>query len=391
MTSIENLYFLTVNAGSSSLKINIFKIDSGLSLVLKGSIQDIGNDESPFLVTTEKERVLKNTKERCSNLAAAAKLFVQWLLLDEIPVNAIGYRMVQGGPAHRRPERIDNHFLEYLISIRSLASTHIPDEIDVISIFMDAFPAVKHIACFDTFFHNSIPPRAKYYPLPRSLWKEGIQKYGFHGLSFEFVMHHLQKTVAGEASGKIVIAHLGNGSSLAAVKDGQCVDTTMGMTPIGGLMMGTRCGDIDPGVLLYLLRQKKMTASDLEQVLSHESGLKGVSGVSANLEILLGLESENSQVAEALDLFCYNIKKMIGAMAAALNGIDTLIFTGGIGEHAAVIRNRVCDGLEYLGIRIHAGNNNSGELISSAGSAVKVRVVKTDEAYMIAKHMLSFF
>ncbi|MBZ4191655.1 acetate/propionate family kinase [Niabella beijingensis] len=390
MESIEDRYFLTVNAGSSSLKINLFKVDKDLGLVLKGSIQDISNDESHFLVTTEKERVLNNTREHCDSLATAAQLFAQWLFLEEIPVTAIGYRIVQGGTAHRQPELIDSVFLEYLKSIRSLAPTHIPDEMNVISTFMKVFPTVKHIACFDTFFHSSIPPHAKYYPLPRFLWKEGVQKYGFHGLSFEYIMQYLQRSVPDETNGKIVIAHLGNGSSLAAVNNGVSVDTTMGMTPIGGLMMGTRCGDVDPGVLLYLLIQKKMTAPDLEHLLSHESGLKGVSEVSADLETLLSLELENSQVAEALDLFCYNIRKMIGAMTAVLNGIDTLIFTGGIGEHASVIRNRICDGLQYLGIRINSGNGNSGELISSKNSAVKVRVIKTDEAYMIAKHMLLF-
>jgi len=255
---------------------------------------------------------------------------------------------------------------------------------------MEAFPEIRHIACFDTFFHSSMPAYAKYYPLPRALRAEGVQKYGFHGLSYEYVMYHLQQEHADEANGKIIIAHLGNGASLAAVHQGRSVDTTMGMTPIGGLMMGTRCGDIDPGVLLYLLQQKQLSPSELDHLLSHESGLKGVSGMSADMETLLKLEPEYLPVAEALELFCYSIRKMTGAMAAALNGIDTLVFTGGIGEHAAVIRSRVCDGLQYLGIKIDAQHNSSSMLISSAASTVKVRVIKTDEAFMIAHHMLRF-
>ncbi|SDE10317.1 acetate/propionate family kinase [Niabella drilacis] len=391
MNMIGHPYLLTVNPGSSSLKINVFKT-GGMDLipVIEGSILNIGSRECTFRVTTGEHQVLKNSKVPCTGLAAAARLVAQWLLYEEMPIAAVGYRIVQGGPAHRRPQVIDTAFLQYLGSIQPLAPTHIPDEIDVIRTFMDIFPGTGHIACFDTFFHIALPLHAKQYPLPEWLRKEGIHKYGFHGLSYEFVMQHLQKSVPEEADGKIIIAHLGNGSSLAAVHNGRAIDTTMGMTPIGGLMMGTRCGDLDPGVLLYLLTQRKMTPAALDQVLTHESGLKGVSGISADMKTLLALEAENGQVAEALDLFCYHARKMIGAMAAALNGADTLVFTGGVGEHAPAIRSRICDGLQYLGIRTGPGNENNSALISTKESLVSVRVVKTNEAYIIAQHMLQF-
>lgn len=390
MNIVGHPYLVTVNAGSSSLKINVFKTGIDLIPVIEGSILNIGSEECTFRVTTDENRIIKNSREPCPGLAAAARLMAQWLFYEEIPITAIGYRIVQGGAAHYRPEMIRASFLEYLKSIQPLAPTHIPDEIDVIRIFMEVFPGMGHIACFDTFFHRTLPLHAKQYPLPASLREEGIHKYGFHGLSYEFVMQYLQKSAPDEANGKIIIAHLGNGCSLAAVSNGRSVDTTMGMTPIGGLMMGTRCGDMDPGVLLYLLTLKKMTPSVLDQLLSHESGLKGVSGVSADMKILLSMEAENGQVAEALDLFCYSARKMIGAMVAALNGLDTLVFTGGIGESAPTIRRRICDGLQYLGIRMGSENEKNSDVISIKESQVSVRVVKTNEAYIIAQHMLQF-
>jgi acetate kinase len=250
-----------------------------------------------------------------------------------------------------------------------------------------AYPAVPQVACFDTAFHSRMPRVARLYALPRRLAEEGIIRYGFHGLSYEYVMEELRRLEPEAAAGRVVVAHLGNGASMAAVRGGVGVDTTMGFTPTGGLVMGTRSGDLDPSVPLYLLGERGLTPAEVSDLLNKQAGLQGVSGTSADMRDLLDREPDDRRAAEAVALFCYQAKKFLGALAAALGGLDALVFTGGIGEHSATVRERVCEGLEFLGIRLDPDRNGAhSPVISSDATAVTVRVVPTDEDLMVARH-----
>jgi acetate kinase len=246
---------------------------------------------------------------------------------------------------------------------------------------------VPQVACFDTAFHRTLPPVAQRYPLPRALHDAGVVRYGFHGLSYEYIMQALRAVDPDAANGRVIVAHLGNGASMAAVRDGQSIDTTMGFTPTGGLVMGTRTGDLDPGVLLYLLQTRGMPAEQVNTLVNRQAGLLGVSGISADMRDLLEREAREPAAAAAVDLFCYQARKFLGALAAVLGGIETLVFTGGIGEHAAPIRARICASFEFLGLEIDAGRNQQhAPVISPDGASVTVRVIPTDEDRMIARH-----
>jgi acetate kinase len=250
-----------------------------------------------------------------------------------------------------------------------------------------AYPAVPQVACFDTAFHSRMPRVARLYALPSRLAEEGIIRYGFHGLSYEYVMEELRRLEPEAAAGRVVVAHLGNGASMAAVRGGVGVDTTMGFTPTGGLVMGTRSGDLDPSVPLFLLEEQGLTPTEVSDLLNKQAGLLGVSGTSADMRDLLDREAYDGRAAEAVALFCYQAKKFLGALAAALGGLDALVFTGGIGEHSATVRERVCEGLEFLGIRLDTGRNAAhARVISSDDVSVTVRVVPTDEDLMVARH-----
>jgi acetate kinase len=269
-----------------------------------------------------------------------------------------------------------------------LAPDHLPNEITGIMAINKTYPGLTQVACFDTAFHRQLPLRAKMYPLPRRLFQEGIMRYGFHGLSYEYIMQELM-TVAGEkvARGRIIIAHLGSGASMAAVKDGKSMDTTMGFTPTGGLMMGTRSGDLDPGILIYLLDEKGLSPNSLNEMLNTYSGLLGVSGRGSDMKFLLDNETKSSDIAEAIYLFCYQAKKFLGALCTALGGLDTLIFTGGIGENSPAIRKRICDDMTFLNIYLDPIKNESNKpIISFDGVPTTIRVMKTNEELMIARH-----
>ena len=267
---------------------------------------------------------------------------------------------------------------------------HLPAAIRGIKFIAKKFPELPQVACFDTAFHSSLPKVARMYALPGNLYDQGILRYGFHGLSYEYVMGELQALEAQLASGRVIIAHLGNGASMVAVNEGKSIDTSMGFTPLEGLVMGTRSGDVDPGLLLYLLEQKKMSAKETSTMLNKESGLLGVSGTSGDMRNLLEKMQQDSRAGEAVELFCYRAKKYIGAYAAVLGGLDVLVFAGGIGERAPVVRKWICDGLDFLGVRLDAlSNEANAALISSPASAVQVRVIKTNEDLMIVRHVLS--
>jgi acetate kinase len=314
---------------------------------------------------------------------------------DDQGLDAVGHRVVHGGSHYSQPRVITPQLVATLRELVPLAPDHLPQAIDAIEAVGHAYPALPQVACFDTAFHRHMPKTAQMYALPRQLWDTGVVRYGFHGLSCESIMHQLRavdRTVPvaqrGEAAdGRVIVAHLGNGASLTAVHHGASVETTMGFSPTGGLVMGTRAGDLDPGVLLYLLEEQGLTPSVLNTLVNKQAGLLGVSGISADMHDLLARESTEPHAAEAIELFCYQARKFVGALAASLGGLDTLIFTAGIGEHAATVRQRICTGLAFLGIQVDPRRNEAhAPVISPDDSPVTVRVMKTDEDLMIARH-----
>ncbi|MDB5144985.1 MAG: acetate kinase [Mucilaginibacter sp.] len=386
MTEKQASYILSINCGSSSLKFSLYRAGS-LQQELSGSVNGIGDKGSKFYISKEKQSIVEEAAD-LENLATAVKAVIRWFKESKYNHHllAIGHRIVQGGPDNREPVLITDELLETLHQFIYLAPNHLPDEIKTIKTFQSAFPKLMQVACFDTGFHKNLPDEAKYYPLPAKYQQQGLLHYGFHGLSYEYIMQKLTTDGLKVKGQKLIIAHLGKGASMAAVKNGNCVETTMGLSPIGGLVMGTRSGDLDPGVLLFLLKQGRLTATQLDKLLSKESGLKAIAGIS-DVQELLKAEAKDPKAKAAITVFCYQARKFIGSLAAAMGGLDMLVFTGGIGEHSAIIRERICQDLEFLGIQIDKGSNqhNKGN-ISSAASHVKVLVIKTNEEAMIAQH-----
>ncbi|MBD1366513.1 acetate/propionate family kinase [Mucilaginibacter sp. ZT4R22] len=386
LTEDAKNYILCINGGSSSLKFGIYEVHS-YALVIRGQVGSIGKANSCLEIKGISGQIILRKPAGKKNIAAAADDLIEWLKENEInyPITAIGHRLVQGGPLHRQPELITLQLLNNLQQYVYLAPNHLPDEISTIEKFISAYPHVRQIACFDTAFHAHMPAHAKNYPLPAQYLQKGLFKYGFHGLSYSYIMQKLKEQDADAAQQKIIIAHLGNGASMAAVDHGISIDTTMGISPIGGLVMGTRCGDLDPGVLLFLMNQYQMAPAKLDELFSKESGLKAIAGVS-DMQELMKKAPHHPEAEAALKTFCYSAKKFIGALAAALEGLDTLIFTGGIGENAASIRDRICQGLDFIGIELDPKKNTGNKnIISKSTSRVTVRVIKTDEELMIAQ------
>jgi acetate kinase len=288
---------------------------------------------------------------------------------------------------HVQPEPVSQALLDGLRRISSYDPEHLPREIELIEAFRRRFPQLPQVACFDTAFHHTLPRVARLLPIPRRFDAAGIQRYGFHGLSYAYLMQELAQLAGTQAAqGRVILAHLGNGASLAAVRGGQSIDTSMGFTPTGGLPMGTRAGDLDPGVAWYLMQSENLTPEQFNQLINRESGLLGVSETSSDMRDLIGNEATDIRAAEAVELFCYQIKKWIGAYAAALGGLETLVFAGGIGENAPSVRARICEGLQFLGIEIEeARNAANASVISARAGRVAVRVMHTDEEVMIAR------
>jgi acetate kinase len=386
MTAQTNGYILTLNGGSSSLKFSLYR-SASLQLEWTGFIDFTGAEKAHFQIRDNAGKVLDNRNVNLSGFAEAVSYLLDWLTAKQTnyPLLAIGHRLVQGGPEHREPELITEKLLKTLAKFIYLAPNHLPDELATIKAFQSAFPEVPQVACFDTAFHRDMPSYAQYYPLPKKYCDLGLLKYGFHGLSYQYILQCLTTESKSVSSQKIIIAHLGNGASMAAVKNGISVDTTMGVSPIGGLVMGTRSGDLDPGVLLFLLKQDKLTPNQLDELLSKASGLKAIAGKS-DVQELLKAEAHDPKAAEALTVFCYSARKFIGALAAAMGGLDLLVFTGGIGEHSAVIRERICKELEFIGIELNAKQNAANvPVISKNNTRVVVRVIPTNEELMIAR------
>jgi acetate kinase len=388
------MHVLCVNVGSSSLKLALWDASPTREQRLaRGTLARASEGRARLELAIEGERasdehaappsvVERDWPARDDDLGAGEILAA---LADAgLPApDAIGHRIVHGGPDHIAPERVTAAVLASLERVVPFAPLHLPRELAVLRSLADAAPALPHVLCFDTAFHARMPAVARRLPLPRALWAKGVRRYGFHGLSYEYVVHAL----GDDARGRVVIAHLGNGASLAAVRDGAPVDTTMGLTPNGGVMMGTRTGDLDPGVLLHLARVEHLDTDALERLVERESGLLGVSGTSGDVRVLLAARATSPAAAEALELFCWIARKHVGAMAASLGGVDRLVFTGGIGEHAPEIRAGLCAGLEYLGVELDGARNAAGEgVVSAPGARCIVQVIATDEERMIARH-----
>jgi len=381
---------LTINSGSSSIKFAVYDMAAGEHLLLSGSLERIGLPASRFQATDVSGAVLVDEQRDLSDAATALGVLLDWLEDGgrTAQPDAVGHRIVHGGRRHTRPERITPELLAALLALVPLAPEHLPGELEAIAAITRAYPSVPQVACFDTAFHRSRPLVGQIYALPRRFEEDGVLRYGFHGLSYEYIMQELVREAGAEvAVGRVIVAHLGNGSSMAAVRHGQSIDATMGFTPLGGMVMSTRPGDLDPGVLLYLLEAQQLSATELRTVLSAQSGLLGVSGISSDMRDLLAREHDDPRAALAIELYCYTAQKYLGALTAVLSGVETLVFTAGIGEHAAPVRARICSGLEFLGIRLDpARNARHAPIISEVGSSVTVRVIPTNEELMIARH-----
>jgi acetate kinase len=380
---------LTVNGGSSSIKFALFEAGNGLRRILKGSIERIGLPQSTFQVQglTPADSILRPVAA-ADHTAAIAEL-MNWIeeRAERDVLSAVGHRVVHGGPKYSAPQRITGEMLEELRRLSPFDPEHLPEEVQITEAFHRRFPQLPQVACFDTDFHHDLPRVAQLLPIPRRYQAQGVRRYGFHGLSYAYLMEqlvHLAGTSA--AQGRVILAHLGNGASLAAVRAGKSVDTSMSFTPAAGVPMSTRSGDLDPGLAWYLARTESLDARGFNRLVNSESGLLGVSETSPDMQDLLAREAQDERALEAVTLFCYQVKKWIGGFAAALGGLDTLVFAGGIGEHASPVRARICDGLEFLGLELDPVRNAAHEaVISAAASRVVVRVIATDEEQMMAK------
>lgn len=379
---------LTVNGGSSSIKFALYEIEGPLTQSFYGEVENIGtkNTNLSFTNTITKQKNSVNIK--AADHYDAANFLIDWLEKQDgfVSVKAIGHRIVYG-MKHTEPEQITPELLDELKAISAYDPEHLPGEIKLIEVFRKRYPALAQIACFDTSFHTSMPHVARLLTIPRRFNAMGIQRYGFHGLSYAWLMEEFKRIAGNETvQGKIILAHLGNGASLAAVKDGKSIDTTMGFTPTSGLPMGTRTGDLDPGVAWYLMQVEMLTPEKFNHLINHESGLLGISETSSDMRELIKCQGTDSRAAEAIELFCYQTKKWIGSYAAVLGGLDALVFSGGIGEHAPEVRTRICHGLQFLGIELDEMKNEKNEkIISTDASKVCVRVIKTNEELMIAR------
>jgi acetate kinase len=369
---------LAVNAGSSSLKFAAFVPGEPPRRRVLGSIERIGRPNATLALDGGEAREVV-----APDHAAALPLVVEALASQRVAVDAVGHRLVHGGPRFLEPAKVSPDLLDELRRISPFDPEHLPAEIALIEACAERFSGLPQVACFDTAFHRDLPRVSRVLPIPRKYEAEGVRRYGFHGLSYAYLTRALAREPGGLPP-RLVIAHLGNGASLAAIRDGRSVDTTMAFTPTAGLPMSRRSGDLDPGLVAYLARTEGMTPEQFHEMVNTRSGLLGISETGSDVRELLARETADVRAAEALAVFCYHVKKAIGAYAAALGGVDALVFSGGIGEHAAAIRARVCDGLGFLGIALDPARNDAHAAVISTGR-VTVRVMRTDEEVEIAR------
>ncbi len=384
-----NPRILTINGGSSSIKFAVFEAGDSLRRILEGGIDRIGLPDATLRVKGSDQSDNFSRSVTAPDHTKAVGALMDWIEerggRDRLA--AVGHRVVHGGPKYSTAQRITAEMVEELRQLSPFDPEHLPEEILLTEAFHRRFPGLPQVACFDTAFHHDLPCVAQLLPIPRRYEAQGVRRYGFHGLSYAFLMGELARLAGTEAAqGRVILAHLGNGASLAAVGDGKPVDTSMSFTPAAGIPMSTRSGDLDPGLVWYLARTEGLDAKRFNEMVNFESGLLGVSGTSSDMRDLLGREIEDVRAAEAVALFCYQVKKWIGAFAAALGGLDTLVFSGGIGENAPTVRARICAGLGFLGIELEEKRNAANEgVISAPAGRVAVRVIPTDEECMIAK------
>jgi acetate kinase len=384
-----NPRILTINGGSSSIKFALFEAADPLRRILEGGIERIGLPEPTLRVKGLNPADNLSRLVTAPDHTAAVGALMDWIEKHSgrDALAAVGHRVVHGGPKYSKPQRITAEMVEELRRLSPFDPEHLPEEILLTEAFHYRFPDLPQVACFDTEFHHDLPRVARLLPIPRRYEAQGLRRYGFHGLSYAFLLEELARLAGSEAAqGRVILAHLGNGASLAAVCDGKSVDTSMSFTPTAGVPMSTRSGDLDPGLLWYLARTEGLDSKRFNEMVNFQSGLLGVSETSSDMRDLLNREAQDVRAAEAVALFCYQIKKWIGAFAAALGGLNTLVFAGGIGENAPVVRARICDGLDFLGVRLDEKRNAASDsVISPAASPVAVRVIRTDEERMIAE------
>ena len=383
---------LTINGGSSSIKFALYHVEEPLKRGLHGKVDRIGLSGTNLTFTGPNKNQQDTFNVAASDHKSAANFLIDWLEKQNSfeSVRAVGHRVVHG-MKHTDPEIVNEDLLDELHRISPNDPDHMPREIELIETFRQRHPKLPQVACFDTAFHQTMPRVAKLLPIPRRFDAKGIQRYGFHGLSYAYLMEELVRLGDPAATtGRVVLAHLGNGASMAAVRDGKSIDTSMGFTPTAGLVMSTRSGDLDPGLAPYLARTEQMTTKQFYEMVNHKSGLLGVSETSSDMRDLLEHEKQDARAAQAVELFCYQAKKWIGSFAAALGGLDTLVFAGGIGENAPIVRARICEGLSFLGVELNESRNaESAVVISTDASRVTVRVIRTDEELMIARSVHS--
>ena len=382
---------LTVNGGSSSIKFALFEANRAMRRILTGRIEGVGLPKGTFSVKGLTRAGDFSRTVAVPNHTVAVSMLMNWIE-GKIPggaLAAVGHRVVHGGPKYWKPQRITPAIIRELHHLSPFDPEHLPEEILLTEAFHRRFPKLPQIACFDTAFHHGLPRVAQLLPIPRRYHARGVRRYGFHGLSCAYLMHELAHVAGAKtAGGRIILAHLGNGASVTAVRDGKSIDTSMSFTPTAGLPMSTRSGDLDPGIGWYLARTEKLTPKQFQLMINHESGLLGISETSSDMRELGAREKKDVRAAEAVAMFCYQAKKWICAMAGALGGLDTLVFAGGIGENAPEVRARICDGLEFIGIKIDRARNRAGApIISSKGGPATVRVIRTDEEWVIARNV----
>jgi len=380
---------LTINGGSSSIKFALFKTGDSLDLTLTGEIERIGLSNAAMNVKATDSAESFSRPVAAPNHASAVNFLMDWIdrrsTTDRLC--AVGHRVLQGGPKYYKAQLITVEMLAEIHRLSPFDPDHIPVELELIQAFSRRYPRLAQFACFDTAFHHDMPRMAQLIAIPRRYEAQGVRRYGFHGLSFSYLIGELAREADDEAAlDRVILAHLGNGASLAAVNNGRSFDTSMGFTPASGVPMGTRSGDLDPGLLDYLSATEKMTAGDFNKMVNTQSGLLGISETSSDMRDLLACEAQDIRAAEAVNFFCYEVKKWIGAFAAALGGVETLVFAGGIGENSPVVRARICEGLEFLGMELDGqANSKNSDVISTDDRRVSVRVIHTNENLMIAR------
>jgi len=381
----SGLNVLALNSGSSSLKFGLYRGGSAETVtLLSGEAESIGEESARFHAQDSQARSLISETTSIPDQRDAIARIGKLLADSKMPAPAaIGHRVVHGGPKLRQHCLIDESVLQQLEAAAAFAPLHTPSALSVIRFAQQHFPGLPQVACFDTTFHARMPDVARVLPVPKELQSEGIQRYGFHGLSCESIVHQL----GSDLPDRLIIAHLGNGASVTAVKGGKSIDTSMGLTPSGGVIMGTRSGDLDPGVLVYLMREKKFDAAMLEDLVDHRSGLLGISGAGSDMRRLHDAASSNPDVRLAIEMFCYSVRKQIAAMIAVLDGVDMIVFTGGVGENDTEVRASICAGLSWVGINLDPAQNLAAACsINDPASRVLVQVFASQEDEQIARH-----